>query len=196
MENKLNNNSEFHPCQYCGNSCKGLQCRNCHFATWEKKKGNCIECSVDFYALKIDGTKKQRCYECQNIYNQKYIKNCPICGENYHATAKDGRTFDKCYKCYQQSFSNCEKCGKRCLEKYTLCRECHQETKECNDFIDPNPIHDCKTKDCKNKSPYTFCKECYTNFNFVNDSLLSICEKCGIKKKGKFYICYECKGLE
>ena len=53
-----------------------------------------------------------------------------------------------------------------------------------------------KTKDCKNKSPYTFCKECYTNFNFVNDSLLSICEKCGIKKKGKFYICYECKGLE
>ena len=63
METKVN--SEFHPCQYCQTLCKGLQCRKCHFETWEKKKGVCIECSEEFYALKPDGTKKQRCYDCQ-----------------------------------------------------------------------------------------------------------------------------------
>ena len=55
------NNIELHPCQYCGNTCKGKQCRECHLKMVEKKQGTCINCKNTFYALRIDGTKRQRC---------------------------------------------------------------------------------------------------------------------------------------
>lgn len=188
---EVSTTNEFHPCKYCGNSCRGRQCKLCHFKMYEEKKGDCIDCGKEFIALRPDGSKKQRCYECQNIYNQKYINACPTCGSNYHSISKDGRFFDKCYSCYQKTFSTCEKCNKKCLNKYNLCKDCYEISKQ-ESFESERELKDCKTKNCPNKTYYTFCKDCYTNFNFVNEYLISVCEKCGFRSKGNFTICYKC----
>jgi hypothetical protein len=218
--NKINSN-ELHPCQYCGNTCKGKQCRECHLKMVEKKQGTCINCNSKFYALRIDGTKRQRCFDCQNVYNTKHISSCPICKKDYHAFLDDGRIFSKCYNCYQNSLVECKKCFKKNSNNQPLCKKCYQEEKinnkhkllsidtdsscglkddnDIDDFIDVEYENtfktlerSCRNKNCFNMTRYTFCKDCYIR-NKKELEYISVCDICGYKGKGNFKICNDCK---
>jgi hypothetical protein len=133
LNNKTNNiENDLHPCQYCTNICRGLQCRNCHLKMISEKQGECIDCKNQFYALRSDGTKRKRCLDCQNNYNIKYIAKCPMCREDYHAFLEDGRVFDKCFKCYQNSFGTCEMCSEKSSNGQPYCKKCYMKQKEHN----------------------------------------------------------------
>ena len=146
--------SEIHPCKYCGNSCKGKQCKQCHFKMLSRNQ-DCIDCNIKFTSL--------RCFSCQNFHNKNNLSTCPDCGNLYSSMSKDGKSFQKCYDCYQNGFSNCKHCNKRCFKEYSFC-------KNCTDVLNKteNVETTCKSKDCNNKTNYDFCAECYKTFNFCN----------------------------
>ena len=159
----IRQNFDIHPCRYCNNPCKGRQCRNCHIKMINNKQGECIDCSKIFNALRINGTKKQRCFDCQSIYTKHHISVCNICGNNYHAILKDGRKFAKCYNCYNEEFTNCKNCNKRCLKKYDICKDCLEVDKHNITLIESK----CRNNNCENKTFYCFCKECFKDYRFV-----------------------------
>ncbi len=153
---KIVENKFLHPCKYCGNICKGKQCKQCHFKMMSRTH-ECTNCKNTFVAL--------RCFTCQDSYNKNNISICPECGDSYVSVSKDGKVFDKCYKCNMTMFSKCQKCNRRCLKQYTYCKPCFEKMR--NDNVDL-PINNCKTVGCENTTQYVFCKDCYKNYNFVN----------------------------
>ena len=162
------NESRFHVCSNCSvNMCANMICRDCHMKMCQKREGKCVDCEKTFMALRHDGTKKQRCFSCQEAYNLKYINVCPKCGSNYHSTSKDGRSFGMCFKCYQQSFVICARCNRKSTLKHPLCKKCYEETKE--DLEDKTKVQkDCKTKECDEKTYYTYCNKCHKEFSIVH----------------------------
>ena len=158
-DNFNDNNKFLHACKYCGNMCKGKQCKQCHFKMISRIH-NCINCKTEFLAL--------NCFNCQDHYNKHNLSTCPDCDETYTAFSKDGKFFDKCYKCNTTMFSKCQNCNKRCLKQYTYCKICFE--KMINNNIDL-PINICKTNECQNTTKYIFCKNCYKNYNFVNKNV-------------------------
>ena len=157
-DNFLNTeNNEIHPCKYCGASCKGKQCKQCHLKMISKKQ-ECIDCKKNFISL--------RCFSCQSDFNER-MSECPDCGKLYYGVSIDGRIFKKCFDCYQNDFSNCKKCGKKCFKKYSFCKDCNIE-ENINNIDDGTNINICKSKDCNNKTKLIFCKECYINFKIIN----------------------------
>jgi hypothetical protein len=173
---------ELHPCQYCGKTCKGKQCKECHLKMIKNRQGNCMDCNNLFLAVRLDGTKKKRCLECQKEYNNKYISNCYLCGNDYHAFLEDGRVFDKCYDCYKKTILECVICKEKTINNYNYCRSCYNENKNnllslnddkksiksdntsvSNDSNSPTKIrilHLCKTADCLNRTLNEYCKSC------------------------------------
>jgi hypothetical protein len=167
----------FHPCQYCGTSCRGKQCKKCHFKMVASKQGTCIDCSELFFATRIDGTKRRRCITCQETYNKRHIAKCPDCDKDYHAFLEDGRTFSKCYSCYQLGLTPCEKCDRRICNNLPLCKDCYNEQKASYGkpkLLSYSPtssasveysfkrMHkDCKTEGCTNTTSFSYCKSCY-----------------------------------
>ena len=154
LENKEDIYMEFHPCKYCGNSCKGKQCKQCHLKMISRNH-DCIDCDIKFTSL--------RCFSCQDFHNKNNLSTCPDCSNLFLSFTKDGKCFQKCYECYQNGFANCKKCNKRCFKQYSFCKECYFTTKIDEVVLETN----CKSKDCTNKTAYIFCQECYKNFNFV-----------------------------
>lgn len=73
---------------------------------------DCIDCNIKFTSL--------RCFSCQNFHNKNNLSTCPDCENLYSSTSKDGKSFQKCYDCYQNGFSNCKKCNKRCFKEYSI----------------------------------------------------------------------------
>ena len=197
--------NNLHPCQYCGNPCRGKQCKECHLKMVNNKQGNCIDCKKTFYALRSDGTKRQRCFDCQNNYNLKHICKCPICNIDYHAFLEDGRVFDKCFKCYQENLTECKNCSKKISNNQPLCRQCYHNEKNNLNLLSINDsklddeyentykTHErtCRTKNCMNITKYTYCKDCYIK-NKQNNNIFSICESCTYKGIGKFKLCEDC----
>ena len=53
---------DLHPCINCGKTCKGKQCKECHFKMFQSK---CIDCDQVFNALRKNGTMRKRCEKCQ-----------------------------------------------------------------------------------------------------------------------------------
>jgi hypothetical protein len=145
--------NEIHPCKYCGNFCKGKQCRDCHLKMISTQC-ECIDCSIKFIPL--------RCFNCENFQAKNSLNNCPECGNIFCSLSKSGKTFQTCYDCYQNDFSNCKKCNKRCLKKYSFCKQCYPLVKNEEDIEKK-----CESKDCYNKTNYNFCQDCYKTFNFV-----------------------------
>jgi len=181
---------ELHPCQYCGNTCRGRQCRDCHLKMVASRNGNCTECGAEFTSIRKDGSMRKRCSDCQGEYNQKYMSMCPCCGDAYHACLRDGRIFDKCYKCYRSTVTKCQKCEGNAYNGYALCRDCHQSTRskisdtmsETSDrtfvprtkFTIPDVTieeHKCNNKDCGNLTRHVFCKECYIQYKFATQKV-------------------------
>ncbi len=185
IEQSQNLEKDLHPCQYCGKTCKGKQCKECHLKMIKNRQGNCVDCNILFLAVRLDGTKKKRCLECQNNYNNKYISKCYLCGNDYHAFLEDGRVFDKCYDCYKKSILECIICKEKTINNYTYCKTCYNEHKNklyllsLNDdkksydsdtthssISSKSPIkirvlHLCKNKDCKNRTLNEYCKSCH-----------------------------------
>ena len=145
---------ELHPCKYCNKICRGKQCKDCHNKMFSKLQ-ECIDCKITF--------TPSRCFGCQQVYNKNNLKCCPECGNFYASVSKDGKVFDKCYSCYQNAFSNCKRCNKRCYKQYQYCKACYDI--ESVDY----ELKKCKTKSCENKTNYVFCKECYESFKIVNN---------------------------
>ena len=190
-EIKNNKIQELHPCQYCKKTCKGQQCKECHFKMIENKKNNCIDCKKLFFGLRNDGTKRKRCKDCQEIYNKKYISVCPICKDDYHAFLDDGRIFDKCYKCYKESLTNdCKNCKMKTLNGQLYCKKCYLEQKK-NSNIYLLSVNDDENilknniplinsfkqykRTCKICNKFTFfdyCSECYKKYNDNNNDVI------------------------
>jgi len=120
---------ETHPCQYCEKPCVGKQCKDCHFKMIAKSKGKCQDCEQIFFALKKDGSMRERCKECQDKKNAQFSAKCPECKNTYHAILKDGRIFDKCFDCYKAGIKMCSSgCGKKTINGHELCVGCHKES--------------------------------------------------------------------
>jgi hypothetical protein len=149
---------EIHPCKYCGTSCKGKQCKQCHLKMVYKKQ-ECNDCKKNFIAL--------RCFSCQIDFNER-MSECPDCGKLYYGISKDGKIFKKCFDCHQNDFANCKNCGKKCFKKYSFCKDCNYNDKN-NDKNSIENLNNCRTKDCNNKTKLMFCSECYTNFKIINN---------------------------
>jgi hypothetical protein len=113
----------------------------------------CIDCNIKFTPL--------RCFNCENFHIKNSLNNCPECGNIFSSFSKSGKTFQTCYDCYQNDFSNCKKCNKRCLKKYSFCKDCYSTVK--NEDVEKK----CESVDCDNKTNYNFCQDCYKTFNFV-----------------------------
>ena len=133
--------SNFHPCQHCGKSCAGLQCKVCHFKMVEERNADCVDCGKSFYAIKKDGTKRKRCFDCQTNFNDKFYKNCPGCSKSFRFTLDNGKVFDKCGECNfsdkkkeDNKMNACKSCKKE-NTYYDLCRNCFREQKEVTDMI-------------------------------------------------------------
>ena len=200
-----NNDFSLHPCQYCEKTCRGKQCKDCHFKMIMSKQGECIDCKTQFYALRNDGSKRRRCLDCQNNYNSTHIAKCPICNNDYHAYLEDGRIFDKCYNCYSSSNKECNKCKKIVINGFPLCKECYTKEKlSKNKILSYSPTSStksieytfkqleriCKTENCNNSTIFTYCKNCYHQNK--NNLEISECEICGCKSKGEFKVCETC----
>lgn len=169
-ENTVINNSgskEPHPCQYCGTSCFGKQCKQCHLKMIEIRSGICQDCDKSFLAQRKDGSKRKRCFECQAVYNQKYISTCPFCKSDYHAYLDDGRVFDRCFPCYQSTFHKCERCDNKTKGEFNLCKSCYEQDRQNRYFSDNTTMLKCKNETCDNVSRYTFCKTCYDQKRIV-----------------------------
>jgi hypothetical protein len=87
--------SELHPCVNCGKTCKGKQCRECHFKMFQS---NCVDCDKVFNALRKNGTMRKRCEKCQKDYNDKYVKKCPSCDTEFHDVSGKYKSCLDCYK--------------------------------------------------------------------------------------------------
>ena len=119
---KNTQNNQLHPCKYCGNTCKGKQCKQCHIKMISRQN-ECLDCKKHFICL--------RCDDCNDKYKNK-LNKCPECDINYLNISKDGKIFEKCYDCYQKGFSNCKLCNKRCFKQYLYCKNCYETFKENN----------------------------------------------------------------
>jgi hypothetical protein len=114
-------NNQLHPCKYCGNTCKGKQCKQCHLKMISRQF-DCIDCKNRFVAL--------RCYDCTEKHNENIKNTCPDCGITYTNVSNKGKYFEKCYECYQKGFSNCELCNKRCFKQYKYCKSCYEDLRD------------------------------------------------------------------
>jgi hypothetical protein len=165
-----------HPCQYCGNSCYGKQCKQCHLKMLDSQKGVCMDCNVSFHAVRRDGSKRRRCTECQTAYNNKYISQCPDCNNTYHAYMEDGRVFEKCFGCYKKSLHKCTNCDNFTKFEYALCRNCYQTSDRgggggigngngTNRRFHSSPrelqLFKCNNEICENLTSKNLCKSCY-----------------------------------
>lgn len=111
-----------HPCKYCGNTCRGKQCKQCHIKMISRQN-ECLDCKKHFISL--------RCNDCNENHKNK-ISKCPDCDINYLNISKDGKIFEKCYECYQKGFSNCKICNNKCFKQYLYCKTCYEKNKEYN----------------------------------------------------------------
>ncbi len=196
LENSCWSPPTLHPCKYCGNSCIGKQCKDCHLRMVTLRNGKCADCGTEFLSVRRDGSVRKRCGECQYAYNQEYISVCPGCGDTFPSKLKDGRSFTKCYKCYRSTVNKCTRCDNNAYNGYALCRECHQSTRPAytanrgvlssgaSDALSETSerthiprakytlpklgsLHECSNKECANKTSRRFCKECYTRYKFA-----------------------------
>jgi len=161
-----------HPCQYCGNSCYGKQCKQCHLKMLDSQKGVCMDCNSTFHAVRRDGSKRRRCTDCQTSYNNKYISQCPDCNNTYHAYMEDGRVFEKCFGCYKKSLHKCTNCDNFTKFEYALCRNCYQTSDRGGGgdrggrgrfHSSPRELQlfKCNTDICENLTSKNLCKSCY-----------------------------------
>lgn len=166
-----------HPCQYCGKSCFGLQCKECHLKMIAANNADCLDCKTSFKAIRPDGTKKKRCFDCQKSYTETYYKNCPKCNDVFRCMLDDGRVFDKCFKCYSEVKEERNK-------KFESRRKAEEEN--------TNP---CNTRGCLNKTKFSFCSSCFKNKKTTEDSyMVSRCVVCDYRIKGNYRYCSdECK---
>ena len=165
--------SKFHPCQYCGKSCAGLQCKECHLKMVNERNADCVDCGINFYAVKKDGTKRKRCFDCQEKFNGKHYKNCPDCKNSFRFTLDNGKVFDKCGDCYKSQKKNEEEEKKRKEEEKIMndCKRCKKE-----------------------KTLYDLCRNCFREQKEITDQyMLSRCVGCGQRYKGTFKYCGGCK---
>jgi len=165
--------SKFHPCQYCGKRCIGSQCKECHLKMVSERNSDCIECGKSFYALRKDGTKRQRCFECQKLFNEIFYKNCPGCSKTFRFLLDNGKEFSKCGECYTSDRIKREEKNRKEEEKN---------------------MYDCKK--CKNeKTNYSLCGKCFREEKEMTDVyMLSKCFTCGQRFKGSFKFCSkECR---
>lgn len=167
--------SEAHPCQYCGKTCYGMQCKECHLKMSQINNADCVDCKVSFKALKKDGTKRKRCFECQKIYSQTYYGQCVDCNGTFRCVLDDGRSFDKCFKCYNEVRDERKK-------KYENSKD-EGNTKICN------------SKDCENSTKFAFCSSCFKNKKRVDDTyMVSKCIVCNYRISGNYKFCSDdCK---
>ena len=164
--------SKYHPCQYCGKSCLGLQCKECHLKMVSERNSDCIDCGNSFYALRKDGTKRKRCVECQGKFNDKYYKNCPDCKKSFRFLLDNGKEFSKCGECHMNDRIKREDKKRK------------EEEKEMND------CRKCK----KEKTNYSLCRKCFREEKEMTDVyMLSKCVSCGHRYKGSFKYCIGCK---
>lgn len=157
---------DLHPCVNCGKTCKGKQCKECHFKMFQSK---CVDCEKVFNALRKNGTMRKRCESCQDHYNDKYVKKCPSCHIEFHDIS--GK-YKSCLECYK---------SKKEEEKKYKESKVTREEKEC------------KTRNCKNTTFYTFCKKCNDNKKYLDTYMTFTCKGCGIKGQGDYSYCTECK---
>lgn len=211
MENKIINN-ELHPCQYCGKTCKGKQCKDCHLKMVEKKQGQCINCKNIFYALRLDGTKRLRCFDCQSIYNSKYISKCPICKIDYHAFLEDGRVFNKCYNCYKNTLIDCKKCSNKIPNNQQFCKNCYKQEKlntnnhtilsiedefpeienSINNELDYNINNENIIIDNEYEKTFKNLERFCRNKNCLKITQYTYCKDCYIKNKKNIFTCEKC----
>lgn len=164
--------SKYHPCQHCGKSCAGLQCKECHLKMISERNADCVDCGKSFYAMRKDGTKRKRCVDCQAKFNDKYYKNCPDCKISFRFTLDNGKVFDKCGSCHMKD---------KIKEEETRRKE---EEKKMND------CKSCK----KEKTFYDLCRKCFREQKETTDQyMLSKCFNCGQRYKGSFKYCRDCK---
>jgi len=206
-DNLINDDLEntLHPCKYCKKTCKGKQCKDCHFKMVSSRQGVCLDCDKQFYAVRSDNSKRKRCFECQKNYNSTHIAKCPICNIDYHAYLEDGRFFDKCYGCYKSNIKECEKCKKNTINGFPLCNICYNEEKSSKiKLLSYSPTSStksieytfkqidkqCKTDNCNNSTIFTYCEGCYSKNK--PGLITSICQICGYKNRGNFKICNKC----
>ena len=159
-----------HPCQYCGNKCYGIQCKDCHLKMVAEQNSECIDCKVTFKAIRKDGSKRKRCLDCQKNYSDKYFKNCPDCSKSFRCLLDNGKVFDKCSDCHKNEIKA-------------------QEKQKIKDTL----IYECKV--CKQKTNHELCGKCFREKKSVEDTyMLSKCFSCGQRFKGNFKYCSkECK---
>ena len=186
-----------HPCVHCGSPCFGSQCKACHLKMVAERQGDCVDCKKKFNQLRKDGTRRKRCEPCQEVYSKKHISKCGDCNKPYHASLPDGRTFAKCYDCYQKNdLKKCKKCDFKIQIKFDVCGKClvEEKTKAVEKKEKEFPLKDCRTKSCKNKTTFTFCRECHTaSRDTENQYMISTCQEagCGYRSRGNFKFCKE-----
>jgi hypothetical protein len=191
-------NNQLHPCKYCGNTCRGKQCKQCHIKMISRQN-ECLDCKKHFISL--------RCDDCNEKHKHKFNK-CPECDINYLNISKDGKIFEKCYECYQKGFSNCKLCNNKCFKQYLYCKTCYEknkETKEINneylsDFTDNLSISENSdtsesSKDINNEtyvSDSSIDKFCIDDIDDKNKKYKTKCitKTCGNETHN--YYCIEC----
>jgi len=178
----------------CGSPCYGSQCKSCHLKMVAERQGDCEDCKKKFNQLRKDGSRRKRCEPCQEIYSKKHISNCKDCKKPYHSSLPDGRTFAKCYDCYQKTdLKKCKNCNFKIQAKFEVCGKClvEEKTKATEKEYPPK---DCRTKNCKNKTTFTFCRQCHTDSRDAeNQYMISTCQEpgCGYRSRGNFKYCKE-----
>lgn len=164
---------DLHPCVNCGKTCKGKQCRECHFKMFQS---TCIDCEKVFNALRKNGTMRKRCESCQEDYNTKYVKKCPSCNIEFHDIS--GK-YKSCLQCYKDGKEREKEEKKQRFQNKGI-----KESKE---------EKECYNRDCKNTTIYKFCKKCNDNKKYLDNTyMLYTCKGCGLKGHGDYSFCKDC----